>query len=207
MVTRKRRSADESKAEILAAAEQRLLDGGPDAVRVQLVAADVGLTDAAVHHHFGSRQGLLEALLRHAGRGLRREMETRIATWNESDGDIADLSNLISDYYERRGYARLALWLSLHGVPARGSGMLAALDRSFHAVREQRAKEAGAPAPDREETAQIVALFHMIQVAEPLFGDAMRRSAGLSGSRAARGRFRAWTAELFDSLLGPRSES
>jgi AcrR family transcriptional regulator len=207
VVARKRRSAEDAKAEILAAAERRLIEGGPDAVRVQLVAADVGLTDAAVHHHFGNRQGLLEALLRHAGREVRREMEARVATWNESGGDIADLSVTIAEYYERRGYARLALWLSLQGTPNRGSGMLSALNDTFQATREQRAANAGEAAPDREDTARLVALFHMIQVAEPLFGDAMRRSAGLGANRSERERFRAWTAELFDSLLGSRSDS
>jgi AcrR family transcriptional regulator len=59
-----RRSATASRLAILQAAEARLIAGGPDAVRVQPLARELGLTDAAVHYHFGSREKLLEALLR-----------------------------------------------------------------------------------------------------------------------------------------------
>ena len=56
---RVRRSRDEAQHAILEAAEKRLREGGPEAVRVQHVAADLGITDAAIHHHFGSRQLLV----------------------------------------------------------------------------------------------------------------------------------------------------
>lgn len=69
--TRVRRTVDEARRLILEAAERRLAAGGAEAVRVQSVAADVGVTDAAVHYHFGSRQGLLDAVVRSAGRRLR----------------------------------------------------------------------------------------------------------------------------------------
>jgi AcrR family transcriptional regulator len=59
-----RHNADEAKQLILDAAEKRFREGGVSAVRVQLVARDLGQTDAAIHHHFGSRKGLLTALLR-----------------------------------------------------------------------------------------------------------------------------------------------
>ena len=58
---------EDAQRAILDAAEKRLREGGPEAVRVQHVAADLGVTDAAIHHHFGSRRGLMEALLRFAG--------------------------------------------------------------------------------------------------------------------------------------------
>ena len=77
--TRRRLPADESRRRILQAAEKRLIEDGPEGVRVQLVARDVGITDAAVHHHFGSRRGLLEALLRYGGRRLRAEVEAAVA--------------------------------------------------------------------------------------------------------------------------------
>ena len=47
---RKRHGAEEAKQLILDAAEKRFRVGGMAAVRVQLVAQDVGMTDAAVHN-------------------------------------------------------------------------------------------------------------------------------------------------------------
>ena len=56
---RVRRSPEAARLAILEAAERRLIEGGPETVRVQHIAADLGVTDAAVHHHFGSREALI----------------------------------------------------------------------------------------------------------------------------------------------------
>jgi TetR/AcrR family transcriptional regulator, repressor for neighboring sulfatase len=202
-----RHSADEAKRLILAAAERRFREGGYDAVRVQLVARDVGMTDAAVHHHFGSRKGLLTALLRRAGRGVREEVEAAVRSWSEGSRDLASLAGLFADCYDRRGYARLAMWLMLAGVRGRGSGMLAALVDALRRSSEVTAREQGLTAPTQIEIQFIVTLFHMIEVAEPLFGEAMRRSAGLPGDQASRDRFRTWLLGIFADLLQAKDAS
>jgi len=198
---RSRRSADEAKAEILKAAERRLKDGGPDAVRVQLVARDVGLTDAAVHHHFGSREGLMAALLRHCARDLRATIETEIAGWRDGAPDLARLADLFADCYERRGYARLALWLSLSGVREKGAGMLDELVDALHAIRTARFRRAGLPVPERSQTQLLAALIHTVILGDALFGDAMIRSAGLASGAAGRAGFRRFSAQAFERML------
>jgi AcrR family transcriptional regulator len=200
---RVRHSADEAKRVILDAAEKRLREGGPAAVRVQLVAHDVGVTDAAVHHHFGSRKGLLRALLRHAGRRLRGEIDAAARSWGEGTRDLSLLTDLIADCYDRRGYARLAMWLMLAGVRGKGSGMLSGLVEALHRDRVLASRKSGLAAPTRADTQYIVALFHMVQVAEPLFGEAMRRSAGFPDGTASRDQFRAWLLNVFQALLQP----
>src|SRR5260221_641713 len=52
---RKRRTADEARTAMLDAAEQRLVASGPAAIRLQEVAADVGVSHPTVLHHFGNR--------------------------------------------------------------------------------------------------------------------------------------------------------
>jgi len=204
MSQRVRHSAEEAKQLILEAAERRLREGGQAAVRVQLVARDVGMTDAAVHHHFGSRKGLLTALLRHAGRTVREQIETAARNWSAGSRDLASLSRLISQCYDERGYARLAMWLMLAGVPGRGSGMLSELVDILQREVENAAREQGLVAPSRTETQFVVALFHMVQVAQPLFGEAMLRSAGLPNDAATRERFEAWLLTVFEDLLQPK---
>jgi hypothetical protein len=44
----------------------------------------------------------------------------------------------------------------------------------------------------------------MIQVAQPLFGEAMLRSAGLPNDDAMRERFQAWLLTVFEELLQPK---
>ena len=199
-----RHSADEAKQLILDAAEKRFREGGVSAVRVQLVARDLGLTDAAIHHHFGSRKGLLTALLRRAGRSVRAELEAATRGWSGGSGDLASLSKLISDCYDRRGYARLATWLMLSGVTSRGSGLLSDLVDALQRGADCEGRDLGLVAPTRAEIQFVVALFHLIHAAEPLFGEAMLRSAGLSNDAASRDRFQAWCLTVLEDLLAPK---
>jgi AcrR family transcriptional regulator len=205
MAQRVRHSADEAKRLILEAAERRFREGGAAAVRVQLVARDLGITDAAVHHHFGSRKGLLTALLRYAGRMLREQIDAVAQGWNAGSHDFSSLSRLISECYGERGYARLAMWLMLTGVPGRGSGMLSELVNVLQRDAEAAAREQELAAPSRTETQFVVALFHMVQCAQPLFGEAMLRSAGLPNDAATRQRFEVWLLTVFEELLRPKA--
>src|SRR2546421_2443478 len=85
-----RRSPEDARRLILDAAQRRLIDGGPDAVRVQTVAADVGMTDAAVHYHFTNREGLMEALLADAGRRMRRDLRSVADGWDPGTLDLGE---------------------------------------------------------------------------------------------------------------------
>ena len=46
---------------------QALAAGGPDAVRVDLLAKELGVTRGGFYHHFSSRQALLDAMLERYG--------------------------------------------------------------------------------------------------------------------------------------------
>ena len=65
-VPRRRRTADVARQEILEAAERRLAQSGPQGLRLQDVAADVGISHPAVLHHFGSREALVHAVIERA---------------------------------------------------------------------------------------------------------------------------------------------
>ena len=63
-----RRTAEETRAAILDAAERRLKASGPASIRLQDVAAEAGISHPAVLHHFGSREGLVQAVRHLSGR-------------------------------------------------------------------------------------------------------------------------------------------
>src|SRR5580693_3024846 len=63
---RRRRTAEQARSAILDAAERRLVADGPGAIRLQEVAKDVGVSHPTVLHHFGSREGLVEAVVARA---------------------------------------------------------------------------------------------------------------------------------------------
>ena len=74
MAARRRRTAEEARAEILDAAERRLAAAGPAALRLQEVAADVGISHPAVLHHFGSREALVQAVVERAMQNLEDDL-------------------------------------------------------------------------------------------------------------------------------------
>lgn len=202
-----RRSVDEARRVILDAAERRLAAGGPDAVRVQLVARDVGLTDAAVHYHFESRQGLLEALLRRAGRRMRDELTQAVSGWDSGPLDVGDLVDRIRETYDGRQYARLTAWMRLAGWRPRGAGMLREQAGKIHRSRVERAAARSKPPPGAEDTSFAIVLINLVVWAEALIGDSSLRMVGLPADRATAERFMGWfTALLSDHVRDETTE-
>lgn len=187
--TRVRRPPDEARRTILDAAERLLLDGGVAAVQVRAVAAAVGMTDAGVAHHFRSRDGLLEALLRRGGRKLRDGIGDVLGSWLAHGAVLADLVETLASFY-RSGYGELAVALHAAGWRDDGSGLLDPVVDALHALRSD-----GAPIDD---TRLAVAALHQGLAVESVYGAAFRRSAGLAGADAAddEPQTRWWTGTL-----------
>jgi AcrR family transcriptional regulator len=197
-----RRSPDEARRLILEAAEKRLAEGGPDAVRVQKIAADLGITDAAIYHHFETREGLLDALARFGARQLKTAIEELLAGFAADSTDVQAIAVLALETFEKRGYARLVLWLSLHEIPSdRGSGMFDGLGVTFERI----VLAAHPAAPDKATLARqarfLASLLVMVVFADPLLGTISRRSLGLGGDRETTLEFRAWFVDALAKLL------
>jgi AcrR family transcriptional regulator len=194
--SRVRRPPDEARRLILDAAERLLAEGGVVAVQVRAIAARVGMTDAGVNHHFGTRDRLLEALLRQGGRKIRAGVEEVLGSWLDRGGaDLGDLVNALAVFY-RRGYGELAVALHAAGWRDKGSGMLDPVVDALHALRPD---AADIPV---EDTRLAVAALHQALATEPLYGPAFRRSAGLTGRAAATPapQLRWWVTHLTRSL-------
>jgi TetR/AcrR family transcriptional regulator, repressor for neighboring sulfatase len=187
MARAKRREAEVSRAEILEVAEKHLAAGGPSAVKVQTVAAALGLTDAAVHYHFGNRRGLMQALLRQAGRNLKASLADASGAAG-APLDFAKIVDRLDDGYRRRDYARLALWLALEEETPPGEGMYRPLAEAVH-----RARRGQVPF---EDTQIAVALLNVVLIGEALAGEAIMAGVGLPGNEKARGRLRAMARDL-----------
>lgn len=203
MSTRVRRPVERAREEILDAAQRYLIAGGPDAVRVQVVARDVGVSDPTVHYHFGSREGLLEALLRRAGRRLRDALAAAVDGWQPEALAVDELAELLRELYSDGQYARLIAWLRLTGWAPTGSGMLR---RQAEAVHRRREEIAG-PAPNRlglelEDTQFCLALLNLVCWSEPLVGGPLLEMVGVVGDRAGGDRFRRWVVGLIAAHLG-----
>ena len=89
------------------------MDGGPEAIRLQEIAADAGISHPAILHHFGSREGLVEAMVL---RGIGRLQAQFLEGWpSAKEPDVEGVLERFYDVASRRGIARMLAWLILSG--------------------------------------------------------------------------------------------
>jgi AcrR family transcriptional regulator len=84
---RPREHDEETRAALRAAAERLVATGGPDALTVRAVAAEVGTTTRAIYSVFGSKDALVATLAEHAFDLLRAGIDAL----PETDDPAADL--------------------------------------------------------------------------------------------------------------------
>src|SRR5687768_6389055 len=108
---RRRFPAEEARARILAAAERKLAEVGPEQLRLTELAAELGVSHQAILHHFGSREELVSAVLAHA---VARVNERLADSMTGSSGLAANtLLDMIGEYYRAEGRVRTLAWLVL----------------------------------------------------------------------------------------------
>ena len=191
---RRRRSAEEAREHILAAAQRRLAADGPDGVRLQDVAADAGLSHPAILHHFGSRAGLMGAL---EARAMRQLVDDLLAPGRlEADG-----LDRVARTLGEEGHARLLAWWALKAgedepFPADVGPVLRELAVALQETRAAEAQASGRAVPDPDDAVFAVRLAAAAMLGEALLGRALSRSAGLADHEDASRRFRAWLGEL-----------
>ena len=186
---------------MLDAAEELLRVGGPDAVRVQRVARAVGVSDAAVHYHFESRDALLDTLLRRTGRRLRAQLAATLRRQRESGAplDLTALARDLHAVFADAGYSRLTAWMLLSGFTPTGSGMLREAGEILHEERRASAHQRDQATAGLDDTLATLTLLTLAAWADPLAGDAWRAASGLT--ETPPGAFLEWVARVLSQHL------
>ncbi|HEX6839463.1 MAG TPA: helix-turn-helix domain-containing protein [Polyangia bacterium] len=202
MKPRHRRSAEEARREILDAAERRLAAAGPAAVRLQDVAADVGVSHPAVLHHFGSREALVRAVVDRAVRRLEAALIESLQAAGGAPPDGAALLERVFATLADGGHARLMAWLLLSGQEAIDVHAARASWRAIvDATHAMRPRGGGSGAAAREDTLFAVMLAALATFGQAIAGDAVLAMAGLPRDADAAPRFRRWLAALLAEHL------
>jgi AcrR family transcriptional regulator len=216
--TRRRRTAEEARHEILAAAQRRLAEGGPEAIRLQDIARDLGISHPTILHHFESREGLMQALARSAMGALNADIMRAISDPQRSTTPEAVLDRVFETLGES-GHARLLAWSALTEVtPDRRRGAthpqeeaLRMFADAVHRRLGEEAREVGVRTPPREDADFIVRLVAAAMLGDALIGDVLSRIAGLPEGPAVQRRFRGWLARLLDEhfrhLVTPKKKA
>jgi AcrR family transcriptional regulator len=77
-----------TRERLLSAAKRLFLEKGADQVSLRAINAAAGVNPGAVHYHFGSRDGLLHALLEHELRPLWKGRLTALSGHPDTDADL-----------------------------------------------------------------------------------------------------------------------
>jgi AcrR family transcriptional regulator len=196
---RGRRSATEARRAILDAATRCLVEGGPDAIRLQKIAADAGISHPAILHHFKSREGLIEAMVIDGFAKLQAQFVEGWPSVKEPDieGTFDRFYTIASDH----GVARLMAWLILsgHTPGAEIPGMLRRAAERLHAGRVRRAAKDGLTAPPIEQSLFGAAFLAIIVLGDSLFGPTMRAAVDLRSKEDAA-RFHRWLIKIVERM-------
>lgn len=190
---RVRRTPEDARQLILASAERLLVSGGVQAVQMRSVARESGITDAGVAHHFGSLNGLLEALIEHGAARVRLAISEAVAEWISETPQVGSLIKRISEVYES-GYAELALQLHQSGWKSKGNTLLEPVFDALKSISKN-------PGLTDDELRSAIASLHLWLALDPLFGAEFRLSSGLRGTKGRIVQMQ-WWEQTFERMLG-----
>jgi TetR/AcrR family transcriptional regulator, repressor for neighboring sulfatase len=110
-----RRTPAEARTLALASARRLLLAEGPNAITLQAVAADLGMSHTNLIHHFGSAGRLQSELMRQMVSELTATIESAVMRLRAGKGEMKDFVDIVFDAFDQGGAARLAAWMVLSG--------------------------------------------------------------------------------------------
>jgi AcrR family transcriptional regulator len=184
---------------ILDAAERRLAASGPTAIRLQEVAADVGVSHPTVLHHFGSREALVEAVVARALDSLHTELLAALPTSPDSADNTAALLDAVYEVLVVRGHGRTFLWLLLSGYAPTEDLRVKTLAEAVQAIRTAHHAAAGKPAPRFDDTYFTVLLPALAMLAMSVSVAATKKKE--EDERLSPLHFRRWFAKLIHEHL------
>jgi len=138
---RTRRTAEQARRLILDAAEARLREGGPEALRLKDIARDAGISHPTILHHFESREGLVQALLLRGMDRLESALAAVVEAAPATPQTVTAATERIFAALGDAGHARLLAWRALEAGtpdPEREDPVLRRLADLVHARRAER---------------------------------------------------------------------
>jgi AcrR family transcriptional regulator len=175
---------------ILDAAARRVVESGPDGMRLAVIGRDLGVSHQTILHHFGSREGLLLALRERASRRVfARTVETSAPR---------ESIEAVFDSYAESGQAKLLAWSFAVGgvseVPVRGD-----MKRLADLLMRQRARPSETSgSSERRDVEFGLRLVATALLGEAILGEALTASASLGDADDTSRRFRGWLADLME---------
>lgn len=192
---RVRRTAEDARTAILDATERRLVERGPAGIRLQDVAADVGVSHPTILHHFGSRERLVQAVVKRRVQSMHEEVLVALVGAEQGEAPALALFERLYAALGPGGHARVVAFLALDGGAGMERESLFPLARVTHAARVAR-RDPEAPEPSLEDSYFTVLLASFALFGEAIVGPLFRGEPGDDPDEAKSRRFREWLARL-----------
>ena len=184
---RKRRSAEEAKSMILEAAQNLLLEKGPEALKIAHIAKKAQISHPLILHHFGSAEGVLFALQEAIARDIRTQLLDTMRSIPLNQGISQALTALSSPKQ-----ARLMAWLIVRGrspfPPAEEKGLI----KIQHVLHEKTGRS-------KEELNNMILLILFAMYGEAMFGKDLRERLGVEHTSQTQQMFQQWLLSLFSA--------
>jgi len=172
---RVRRTPEEARTLALASARRLLLVEGPDAITLQSVATDLGMSHTNLIHHFGSAAGLQSELMRQMMSELTAAIESAVMRLRAGKGEFRDFVDIVFDAFDRGGAGRLAAWIVLSGEATR----LAPVGEVVRDYIDSVERSADPGVQDVHERVTSATLFvTMAALGDAIIGNHLRRMVG-----------------------------
>jgi AcrR family transcriptional regulator len=200
-VRRIRRTPEDARRLILDAAEASMVaTGGPAGIRLQDVAAAAGVSHPTILHHFGSREGLVQALNRRTLEDLKTVLIANIESNAAGDNAVASAFAAYRD-----GLAQRMLWMlqAPAGPGPAGLPMFEEIVQALHAVRVSIA--APGVAVDPFDSRAIVHLTTIAAFGDAILGPRLRQAAGPDEEAASRQRFEGWFKIMINGFVAAKA--
>ncbi|HWL20418.1 MAG TPA: TetR family transcriptional regulator [Bradyrhizobium sp.] len=187
MISAKDRKASERERPLMEATLRIIGREGLDRVTHRAVAAEAGMSVGAVTHHFGTRDGLVDAALRYAlSREIGRLQALALDLQTKAFDVEAWIGSLV-DWYARELNGQAEIHIACYEAflaaarTARHRVVVVEWFETWRQSAELAFKAAGSPAPRRHAELFVAALIGMLlqQLATPRRGFRQEAKAGL----------------------------
>ena len=175
--------------------------GGPVGLRLQEVAKAAGVSHPTILHHFGSREGLIQALNLKAIDHLKSVLLGVMSAGPSSSRD--PITSTFAAY--RDGLAQRMVWLMQSQQPMGAAG-LPAFDELVEALHAMRLRMAGLNQDfDIADTRAIVHLTTIAAFGDAILGKRLRRAQTPDDEIAQRAWFENWFGEVLNVYISRKT--
>ncbi len=196
MARKTHKSPEEAREAILDAAEAIIVDVGPAGLRISAVAKKAGMAHPNIIHHFGSRDGLVNAVADRIGHRATARITTAIneALTAAPEDRVKAITQVLDTSYQG-DEGRAAVWMHMSGAKSSLKSNMQQIVELAHRFRKSLRNDA-----NQENTNRLVMLVTLALVGEVVSGQGVKDALGFGDSEESRAHFRQWLAELLINL-------